>query len=116
MDQPTPTPGTYQAVGAPPSVPAVEAKNPGFTQGIVGIVCAVISLLLLPPVFGTAGIILGILSLRHGEKKLGMIVIVLSAVCMIAGFAFGVYVHLHPELFQMSHTSAAGAVIEAFSN
>ena len=82
------------------------------TQGIIGLLCAVISLIFFPPVFGIAGIIFGVLSLQKGQKGLGITAIVLSAVFMLIGFAFGVYVHLHPNIVKPSGTSSAGAVIE----
>ncbi len=119
MDQPTPQPpvqppvvpqGTYQPVGVPAVVPA----HPGTTQGIVGIVCAVASLLFFPPVLGLTGLILGVLSLRKGEKALGITAIALSAVFMVIGLMLGIYVHAHPDLFSTG-SSASGAVIESFS-
>lgn len=64
-------------------------KNPGMIEGIIGIVCAVISLLLLPIIFGPAGIILGVFSLKKGAKTLGLVTIILSAVFMIVGMVFG---------------------------
>jgi len=82
-----------QAVYVPIAVPVETAPNhPGRAQGIIGIVCAVLSLALLPPVFGIAGIILGSLSLKKGEKNLGLIAIILSAVFMVIGMIVGVAV------------------------
>ncbi|MDO8518411.1 MAG: hypothetical protein Q7S26_03940 [bacterium] len=107
--QPQPQ-GTYQPVG----VPAVAPKHPGMTQGIIGLVCGVVSLLFVPIVFGIVGIILGVLSLRKGEKALGITAIALSAVFMIIGMGLGVYVNTHPDLFK-TNSSMSGAVIEALS-
>ena len=46
--------GTYQPIG----VPAQAApKVSGMTQGVIGLVCAIISLLFFPPFFGIIGII-----------------------------------------------------------
>ena len=108
--QPVQPQATYQPVG----VPAVAPSHPGMTQGIFGLVCAVISLLFFPPVFGIAGIVLGVLAMRHGEKALGITALVLSAVFMVVGMAFGVYAHAHPDLFRAG-SSATGAVIESLS-
>jgi len=83
------------------------------SQGIAGIVCGVVSLLIFPPVFGVIGIVLGILAIRKGEKTLGTIAVVLSSIFMIIGIGLGVYVQTHPELFRSSDSTAAGAVIEA---
>lgn len=104
--------GMYQPAG----VPAETAGHPGMTQGIGGIVCAVISTLILPPVFGLIGIILGILSVRKGEKALGITAIVLSAVFMIVGMIFGAYVAMHPELFELESEAMPGAVIHSLIN
>jgi hypothetical protein len=82
-----------QEIYVPVAVPAQTApEHPGRVQGIIGIVCAVIALLLFPPIFGIAGIILGTLSLKKGEKNLGLIAIILSAVFMILGMIIGVAV------------------------
>ncbi len=105
----TPAGGTYQPVG----VPAVAPKNPGMIQGVISIICAVVSLLLFPPFFGIAGIILGVLATRKGEKALGITGIVLSSVFMLIGIAFGVYVSMHPGLLKTNNSSTSGAVIES---
>ncbi len=101
--------GTYQPVG----VPAETVAHPGVTQGIIGIVCAVISLLFFPPVFGLAGIILGILSMRKGERALGITAVVLSAIFMIVGMIFAFYVVTNPELFNLETATMPGAVINS---
>jgi hypothetical protein len=100
----------------PVGVAAAEPSHPGLIQGIIAIVCAVISLLLLPPLFGIAGIILGVLSLRKGHTALGIVAIVLSAVFMVLGMAFGVYIANHPEFLKhpsSSTSSTSGAIIES---
>jgi hypothetical protein len=103
--------GTYQPVG----VAAVEPKHPGMTQGICGIVCAVLSLLFLPPVFGIAGIVLGILALRKNQVALGITAIVLSAVFMVIGMIISFYVHTHADALGLTGgPSVTGAVIEPF--
>lgn len=82
-----------QAAYVPVAVPAeIAPEHPGRVQGIIGIVCAVISLGLLPPLFGMAGIILGVLALKKGQRNLGLIAIILSAIFMVIGIIIGVAV------------------------
>ena len=84
---------TSQTAYVPVAVPAeIAPEHPGRAQGIIGIVCAVISLALLPPLFGIAGIILGTLALKKGQRNLGLIAIILSAVFMVIGMIVGVAV------------------------
>ncbi len=105
----TPPQGTYQPVG----VPAVVVSHPGLTQGIIGIVCAVISIVFLPPVFGLAGIILGVLAIRNGEKTIGMTAVVLAAIFMIVGMVLVFYIVSNPELFDLEIGDMSGALIHA---
>jgi hypothetical protein len=63
----------------------------GRTLSIVGFVCAALSLLFLPIVFGPAAIVLGIVGYRKGDR-LGMWAAIAGLVCMIAGMALGVAV------------------------
>ena len=85
---------TPQAAYVPIAIPVETAPNhPGRVQGIIGIVCAVIAIALLPPLFGVAGIILGVLALKKGEKNLGLIAIILSAVFMVIGIILGIVVN-----------------------
>lgn len=77
-----------QATYVPVAVPVeIAPEHPGRAQGIIGIVCAVIFLGLFPPLFGIAGIILGVLALKKGQINLGLIAIILSAVFMVIGIA-----------------------------
>ncbi len=70
-----------------PTVPAEPpAKHPGMVEGIISIVCAVLSLAFFPIILGPVGIILGSLSHKKGSKTLGLVAIILSAVFMVAGF------------------------------
>jgi len=90
----TPTEGIGSGQAAafvPDIVPAETAPlHPGRAQGLIGIICAGISLLLFPPVFGVAGVILGAMALRKGEKTLGIIALVLSPIFMVIGMVLGV--------------------------
>ena len=84
---------TPQATYVPIAVPVeLGPEHPGRTQGIIGIICAVVSLVVLPPFFGVAGIVLGILALKKGQRNLGLIAIILSAVFMVIGGIIGVVV------------------------
>ena len=44
------------------------AKNKGRIYSIIGLVCAIISLLFIPILFGPAAIILGIIARKKGER------------------------------------------------
>lgn len=75
-----------------PVVPVETAsKNPGKTEGIIGIICAVIALIFFPPIFGIVGIILGVIARKKGEKNLGLVAIVLSSVFLVVGMIIGVW-------------------------
>jgi hypothetical protein len=67
------------------------SSGTGRTLSIVGFVCAALSLLFLPIVFGPAAIVLGIVGYRKGDR-LGMWAAIAGLVCMIAGMALGVAV------------------------
>jgi len=66
-----------------------KTQSPGRKKAILSIICAVIALGFFPPIFGIAGIILGYLARKEGEKTLGLIGIILSAVFMVLGFIIG---------------------------
>lgn len=90
-----------------PTVPVEPpAKHPGRTEGIIAIICAVVSLLFFPIIFGPVGIILGITAHKKGEKTLGLVAIILSAIFMVIGFIFGAYVGLKRAQIQ----GAAGLI------
>lgn len=77
-----------------PTVPVEPVSvHPGRTAGIFSIICAVVSLLFFPPIFGLIGIFLGIKSLNNGAKSLGIVGIVLSAIFMIVGMILGIIVN-----------------------
>ena len=74
--------------------PSGENLHPGRMQGILSIVSAVISLGFFPLIFGALGIVLGAISHRKGEKTLGLVGIILSAVFMVIGFIVGAAAYL----------------------
>ena len=70
------------------------AKNKGRIYSIIGLVCAIISLLFIPILFGPAAIILGIIARKKGDLNFGLIVIILGAVFMVIGMILGIAVNL----------------------
>lgn len=107
----TPQPEYYATIPQEP-----PSRHPGRTEGIIGIICAVISLAFFPIIFGPVGIILGAISSKKGSKTLGLVTIILSAVFMVIGFIIGAAVYLY--LNQQKSASipfAEGAVISLFS-
>lgn len=83
-----------------PYAPPLSAPATGFSQtaqpvkassGLImsGYVCAILAVLILPIIFGPAGIVIGIKVLRRNETGHGIAIIALSAVCCIIGFLFG---------------------------
>ena len=61
-------------------------KNPGRVFTIIGAVCGVIAIVIIPILFGPAGIILGFVGYAKGDKPLGLYVGIGSVITMIAGF------------------------------
>lgn len=93
--QPPPTGGPQSQPGAgwqqqPPAYQAPPTPDPsagrGFTIG--AFVCAVIALIILPPVFGIAGIVLGSVGKSKGDP-LGKTAMIVSAVCLALGMVIG---------------------------
>ncbi len=69
---------------------AKERKSAtGFVIG--SIICAVIAVLFIPPLFGIIGIILGYFALRR-DRKAGIISMILATLCMIGGLALSIWV------------------------
>lgn len=69
-------------------------KNKGRVYSIVGFICAIISLLFLPIVFGSAAIILGVVARKKGDSSFGLVVIVLGVVLMVSGMVLGAVVNV----------------------
>ena len=61
------------------------AENKGRTFSIIGLICAIISLLFFPILFGPAAIILGVIARKKGDLTFGLVVIILGAVFMVIG-------------------------------
>lgn len=81
----------YVPVAVPTRSPI---SHPGRTQAILGIISAVIAVLFVPPVFGIAGIVLGVIARNKGDKTLGLVAIMLSAVLMVIGMILRVVVNV----------------------
>lgn len=74
---------------APGGQPGAQA--PGNTLSIIGTVLGVVALVILPPVFGIAGIVLGVIALRKHER-LGGVALGVSIVGLVAGMIIGALV------------------------
>lgn len=84
-----------QTVYVPVAVPTqTPVSHPGRTQAILGIISAVIAVLFVPPAFGIAGIVLGVMARNKGDKILGLVAILLSAVLMVIGMILGIVVNV----------------------
>ena len=68
--------------------PQTTAQNPSNTLSIIGIVCGVIALLFIPPLFGIAGVVLGVVARSKGER-LGTIAIIVAAIGLVVGMILG---------------------------
>jgi len=83
----------------PVVTPEPASTHPGRVEGIISIICAVISLGLFPPVFGITGIVLGLRSYKKGAKSLGLVGVILSAVFMVIGFIVGAALYVLKDRF-----------------
>ncbi|HEX3424877.1 MAG TPA: hypothetical protein VHT30_02005 [Acidimicrobiales bacterium] len=73
-----------------PQYPA-PTRTGGRPFTIAAVVCAVLALLVLPPVFGIAGLVLGLVGWHKGDR-LGLYAAIAAVVCLIGGMALGAYV------------------------
>ena len=62
------------------------ARRRGRNLAITGIVSGAVSFLVVPILFGPLGVLLGILGLARGERRLGTIAIVVSVLGLVVGF------------------------------
>ena len=62
------------------------ARGRGRNLAIAGIVCGAVSFVVLPILLGPLGIVLGILGLTRGERRLGTIAVVVSVLGLVVGF------------------------------
>lgn len=79
------TPPSPQST-SPPSAPSYPpARDMTRTYAILGFISAVLSLLIVPELFGSAAIVLGAYTWRKKQGNLGLIVLILGIICMIVG-------------------------------
>jgi hypothetical protein len=73
-------------------VPTDVSKKAESSVALVffGYICALLSLLVLPPAFGLAGLIIGIINLTRGRIGHGIAQIVLSVTFAIFGMLIGI--------------------------
>jgi hypothetical protein len=69
-----------------------ECKHPGRSEGVVAVFCGLLSFLFFPPIFGVAGIVLGMQARHLGSRSLGMTAIVISSVLMTAGTLISIFI------------------------
>jgi len=69
--------------------PAAPDEKAGKGVIIGGYVCAALSILILPIIFGPVGVALGILALTRKETGHGLTIIILSGVLSLFGFLIG---------------------------
>lgn len=74
--------------------PGYTAQQPGNTLSIIGLVLGIVSMFFCPILFGGAGITLGAIGMTKKEK-LGLITIIVSAVCMVIGIVVGMIMGIH---------------------
>lgn len=74
---------------------------------IAGIVCGVLALV-IPIVFGPAGIVLGIVARVKGAGTISTVAIAVSAVLLVVGFVAGAII---TSMFAPSSTSGAGLIL-----
>lgn len=63
-----------------------SARGRGRNLAIAGIVCGAVAFLVIPILFGPLGVLLGILGLARGERRLGTVAIVVSVLGLVVGF------------------------------
>ncbi len=81
----------YEPVGIPAETSGAKGAR---VMGIFSIICAVISLLFIPILFGPIGIIIGVNARKKGEATLGMVGIILSAVFMVIGIILSITLYI----------------------
>lgn len=73
------------------------SQNPGRMEGVISLICAGVSFLFFPLIFGITGIVLGVTARRKGAAALGMVGIVLSSLFMAVGIVLGVLISVLGE-------------------
>jgi O-antigen/teichoic acid export membrane protein len=71
-----------------------KTENKGRVYSIIGLICAILSILIFPIVFGVIAITLGIFARKKGDATFGLVVIILGAVFMVIGMIIGAVVNV----------------------
>ena len=66
-----------------------KSKNIGKGFGVNSIVFGVLSMFILPIVFGPLGIIFGVSAIKNGYKRVGIIGVILNLVVLFVSLSFG---------------------------
>lgn len=61
-------------------------RGRGRNLAIAGIVSGAVSFLVIPILFGPLGVLLGVLGLARGERRLGTVAVVVSVLGLVVGF------------------------------
>ncbi len=102
---------TKTSVSHSAGVSASGSSSGGVGYAVCGVMSGVIAIIILPPIFGVAGVMLGAAAMKKGERTIGMMALVLSIVFMILGMLLGGYMTLHPEFIDTESTT--GTVIKS---
>ena len=87
--------GPSNRANQPPPAPVFSAPrptSPGNTFSVIGIICGAIAFLLLPIVFGPAGLILGAVAKSKGEDK-AVLAMIVSGLGLVVGMIIGALVY-----------------------
>lgn len=91
-----PQPPRQDYVATVPTEPA--DRHPGRMEGIISLVCAGVSFVFAPIVFGVTGIILGVKAKQKGAPVLGVVGIIFSSLFMIIGIGLSIWLSLSEEM------------------
>lgn len=58
-------------------------KNEGRIYSIIGLICGIMGIIILPVIFGPAALILGLIARKKGDKKFGLWVAILGGLDII---------------------------------
>jgi hypothetical protein len=72
----------------------LQEKRGTRTYAIMGFIGAVLSLFMIPEIFGSAAIILGAYTWRKEKGNLGIFIVILGIIFMIVGIEFTAYLIL----------------------
>ena len=88
-----PPPPAYQSSQNPTSYSGSNYQQDNSQSGLVtgSYICAAMSLLFIPFVFGPIGIVLGVMASSNGDER-GATAAIVSGVCMFLGFIIGMLV------------------------